>query len=155
MNEWHLRQKRSVPIVYGWTEAHACAGHAVAILATGGCLQCGLTEHGESRSPVSTWPKGSPIRGEPACGASFQPYGPIELSYVSALVAELSLDCLLGRVTASTQRTWIGRRSLLEDAGGEWTPEWRKRAEACPQGGFIDERPWLTIKGCPECKASS
>jgi hypothetical protein len=37
LNRWHLDQRRTRPILYGWTEAHACAGHGVAIAKEGGC----------------------------------------------------------------------------------------------------------------------
>lgn len=46
LNEWHLTRNRLRPIVYGWTEAHGCAGHAVAIAGRGGCFQCGFNETG-------------------------------------------------------------------------------------------------------------
>jgi molybdopterin/thiamine biosynthesis adenylyltransferase len=95
LNERHVRQGRQRPIVYGWTEPHACAGHAVAVFPAGGCLQCGLTEFGEPVLRVTDWPTGPTLRQEPACGATYQPYGPVELMYVTALVSELAVDCLL------------------------------------------------------------
>ena len=35
LNRWHIEQGRAGPILYGWTEARACAGHAVAIVGEG------------------------------------------------------------------------------------------------------------------------
>jgi molybdopterin/thiamine biosynthesis adenylyltransferase len=151
LNEWHVAQGRRMPIVYGWTEAYACAGHAIAIRAEGGCLQCGFSELGILHSPATTWPDGASVRQEPACGASFQPYGPVELAYVTTLISELALDCLLGVVTTSTQRTWVARRAVLDNASGKWTSEWREKAATRPNGGFIDERAWPEAEHCREC----
>jgi hypothetical protein len=42
--------KRTMPdfpsILFGWTEAHACAGHALLVKDLGGCLNCGMDETG-------------------------------------------------------------------------------------------------------------
>ncbi|MBK7878838.1 MAG: ThiF family adenylyltransferase [Planctomycetes bacterium] len=151
LNEWHVRQGRRQPIVYGWTEAYACAGHAVAILAAGGCLQCGLTEFGEPMLRVTDWPAGPTVRQEPACGSTFQPYGPVELMYVTALVAELSLDCILGSVTESTERLWAASDSHRQRAGGVWSDEWRKLAADGLVGGRVAERSWPRSTKCSEC----
>lgn len=151
LNEWHVSRNRRPGVIYGWTEAHACAGHAVAICETGGCLQCGLSPFGEPLLRVTHWPQGTTIRQEPACGAAYQPYGPIELAYVTTLVADLALDCLLDNITVSTERIWAGRRSLLEIAGGEWATEWLTFAAGRAQGGFVEERIWPVLEGCGEC----
>ena len=152
LNEWHVRQNRQLPIVYGWTEPHACAGHAVAVLPAGGCLQCGLTEFGEPLLRVTDWPAGPTVRQEPACGATYQPYGPVELMYVTALVAELTVDCLLGSVAASTERIWAARQALLESVGGAWTADWRGLVGDQVLGGRVAERPWSESVNCIECK---
>jgi hypothetical protein len=141
-----------VPIVYGWTEPHACAGHAVAIAGGGGCLQCGLTDTGQPLLRLTQWPDGSVLRQEPACGAVYQPYGPVELAHVVALVAELALDSLLGAVTTSVHRIWAGRRRLLEMAGGTWTAAWIEIARDRLDGGFVHERPWPASAACGECR---
>lgn len=154
LNEWHVRQGRRQPIVYGWTEANACAGHAVAVFAAGGCLQCGLTEFGEPMLRVTEWPDGPTARQEPACGATFQPYGPVELMYVTALVADLSLDCLLGSVKESTERIWAASDSLRQCVGGAWSDEWRKLAGDQVVGGRVAERAWSRSSRCIECMGS-
>lgn len=152
LNEWHLAAGRPVPVVYGWTEPHACAGHAVAIKDGGGCLQCGITDTGQPLLTLTEWPDSGVLRQEPACGALYQPYGPVELAHVVALVAELALDGLLGVVTASTHRIWAGRRRLLEMAGGTWTAAWIEIARDRLDGGFVHERPWPASAACGECR---
>jgi hypothetical protein len=151
LNEWHLARSRPEPIVYAWTEAHACAGHAVAICGVGGCLQCGFTDAGEFLTPVTRWPNGATTLQEPACGTQYQPYGPVELMYISATVSELALDVLLGSVTMSTLRTWVGRRRLLLSVGGEWTEQWQAAGATVSDGGFQKERSWNVAGACREC----
>ncbi len=152
LNEWHLENGRSVPIVYGWTEPHAAAGHAVAILADGGCLQCNVDSTGLPLLRVTEWPV-STIKQEPGCGAVYQPYGPVELENIVSLIVELAIDGLLGAVTTSTHRIWTSRSSLVTAAGGKWTAEWESTAGARTYGAFVEERPWPEAQACPECSA--
>lgn len=150
LNEWHVGVGRTPPIVYGWTEPHACAGRAVAVLPEGGCLACGLSIHGRPGFEVTAWPRDTK-RFEPGCGAVYQPYGPTELAHIVATVADLAVDVLLGRVASSTQRIWCGRRALLEGLGGCWTPEWEGIAGDRRFGGFLEELPWNARSACPRC----
>jgi hypothetical protein len=150
LNAWYLQNKLANQIVYGWTEPHAAAGHAVAVSQNGGCLQCGFDSNGKPKLAVSSWPQ-STLQREPGCGAAFQPYGPIELSHATALVADLSLDCLLGSVAASTHRIWCGRRALVLDAGGEWTKEWSDIAGSRTLGAFVEELLWGKSATCSDC----
>ncbi|MBL8725532.1 MAG: ThiF family adenylyltransferase [Planctomycetes bacterium] len=151
LNEWHIAGSRPQPIVYAWTEAHACAGHAVAVCGVGGCLQCGFSELGEPKDPVTKWPEGATTLQEPACGTQFQPYGPVELMHINSMVSELALDTLLGSVAVSTERTWVGRRSLLVSAGGEFTDRWKVEGSGMPNGGFLHESHWVVDRSCCEC----
>jgi hypothetical protein len=154
LNEWHLGHRNGI-VVYGWTEAHACAGHAVAIRPDWGCFQCGFTHDGLPLLRVTEWPQGESIRQEPACGAVYQPYGPVELGHVVSVIAELAIDCLLGHVQYATHRVWAARRPLLESIGGAWTPEWEAIAGARSGGGFVEEREWPRSSSCIECKAGA
>ena len=117
LNDWHCRRGRPMPVVYGWSEAHAVAGHAVAIVREGGCLRCGLARTGAPEFQAVDWPNDAVTTlEEPACGAHYQPYGPIELGFVTSLVAQLTLDSLLGGshvpATVSTRRVIPRSRSL-------------------------------------------
>ena len=154
LNEWHIAAARRPVIVYGWTEAHACAGHAVAVTPKGGCLQCGFSETGEPLLRVTEWPRGTPLQHEPACAAVFSPYGPVELTHIEALVAELALDCLLGDVSASRHRVWAARHTVLAAAGATWTSAWTSIAGGRAQGGFIEDLAWPITPGCRECTAA-
>jgi hypothetical protein len=155
LNSWHIDGGRRPTVVYGWTEAHACAGHAVAIGPTGGCLQCGLDETGFPLLHVTEWRDRSILAREPACGAVFQPYGPIELTHIEALIAELALDCLLTDPRASQHRIWAAREETLRSAGGTWTSTWRALARNDPPGGCTEERPWPNVDGCRGCSLAA
>ena len=153
LNEWHRSEGREFPIVYGWTEPHAVAGHAVVICSDGGCLQCGVDATGQCKTRVADWPDGTPNRQEPACGGYFQPYGPIEVENVVTLIAELCLDCIVRDISVSTHRIWAARRALVDRAGGVWTPFWIEVASRHQEGAFRHERLWAKAKACPECGA--
>lgn len=150
LNAWHIQGGRKIPILYTWTEPHAVAGHAVAIYQKNACLQCGFRSNGQPKLTVAAWPAETTVQ-EPGCGTAFQPYGPIEFSHVTALAAELALDCLLGQLSDSTHRIWCGRKAMLAASGGQWSTEWALVAADYPSGGFIHERQWPTDVGCPEC----
>jgi len=152
--ELNLRQRCgeiAVPILYTWTEAHACAGHAVLICPGGPCLQCGFSSSGDCKLQVTAWPVDKQEHTEPACGAVFQPYGPIELLGTISVAASLALDALLGRIITATQRIWAGPESLLTDAGGVWSKEWINGNMERNRGGFQEERVWARDPLCDVC----
>ncbi len=124
LNRWHVRQGRSKPVLYGWTEAHACAGHAVVIGAEGGCLQCHMGRTGEPSFNVVDWRGGAQTQEEPACGAHYQPYGPVELGYVTAMIGEAALDCLLAPRSRSFNRVLAASQRRIEQLGGKWSDQW-------------------------------
>lgn len=151
LNATHLARGRPAPVLYGWTEAHACAGHAVLVTALGGCLQCGFEVVGAPQLAATVWPAGEELKQEPACGAVYQPYGPVELNHVVSTIAELALDALIGEVEAGAQRTWTTGERRLRALGGAWSPEWLGQAGSVPAGGGVFERPWAARAACPQC----
>lgn len=125
LNRWHVERGRRRPILYAWTEAHACAGHAVAIAGEGGCFQCHIGRTGTPSFRVVTWPDGGDAnQEEPACGAHYQPYGPVELSYVTAMISDLALDCLLKPPSRSFNRVFATSQNRIEELGGCWSDDW-------------------------------
>lgn len=151
LNGAHLARGRPAPVLYGWTEAHACAGHAVLVGTDGGCLQCGFDAVGTPKLTATAWPEGHELKQEPACGAVYQPYGPVELNHIVSVIAELALDALMGEVTASAHRTWSAGERRLKALGGDWSPEWLAHAGVVPTGGGVLERPWAAEPACPQC----
>lgn len=152
LNEWQTVSGRSRPIIYGWTEAHACAGHALLISAGGGCLECGFDSTGLPKLRVTEWP-GGVQKQEPACGAVYQPYGPVELTHTINLIVELALDVLLGAARETIHRVWACRREFLETSGGRWTKEWLAKARA--EGFCRVELPWPISPACEGCRTKA
>jgi hypothetical protein len=113
-------------------------------------LECGFEDVGTPRLRVCEW-KSPTILQEPGCGAVFQPYGPIELTHVIALIAELAMDCLLGAVENPTHRVWVDRRRRLVETGGTWTAAWTKIAGTRLDGGFLHEGAWAASE-CRVCR---
>lgn len=151
LNRWHLRQGCGRPIVYGWTEAHACAGHAVAIGQRGGCLQCHIGRTGAPELTVVEWLDGGDIaQEEPACGAHYQPYGPVELAYVNAMIAEVALDCLLNPPAQSFSRAFVASPRRIASLGGRLTEGWRSAFGEVAEGVRTIDRPWPSAS-CAAC----
>lgn len=152
LNEWQQTIENFPPILYGWTEAHACAGHAVIVFkGENGCFQCGMSEDGEPLFRVTKWKDNVVLKQEPACGVMFQPYGPVELNHTVSLISELALDIILANAASGTHRVWACRRSLLESADGEWTNEWLEESNSAVEGGCTLTRTWKARKSCESC----
>lgn len=133
------------------TEAHVCAGHAVAVGKTDGCLQCHIERTGAPDLTVVEWPAGAdPTLEEPACGAHYQPYGPVELAFVTAMISEVALDCLLDPPKASFSRVGIAAPRRLEALGGQLTRGWRSEFGVGNGGSRTVNRPW-TAAACAAC----
>lgn len=140
------------PVLFGWLEAHAAAGHAVAFFRENGCLRCLTDDMGHPRLPVTKWPAGGGTqRTVPMCGGMFQPYGATELSFVQGVVADLAADILLGRVEASTHRVWLGQKKILEPGKGEWHPDWIAKYGDPGDGGRILDIEIARDVDCPVC----
>jgi sulfur-carrier protein adenylyltransferase/sulfurtransferase len=141
LDEWQAAQEKRVPIVYGWTEPHAAAGHAIVVSAAGDRLRAGLDAYGSPRLVAVRWVQET-RRYEPACGAAFDPYGPIELGFVTSMVAQTALDALLGQANSGTHRMWLARKAFVEAAGGTWSDELRAIAPQALEGATMVELRW-------------
>lgn len=125
LNRWHIARGRRRPVLYAWTEAHACAGHGVVIAGQESCFQCNIGRTGTPLFKVVEWPDGADSsQEEPACGAHYQPYGPVELSYVTAMIGELALDCLLDPPSGSFSRVLVASPGRIAKLGGRLSEAW-------------------------------
>lgn len=125
LNRWHIADGRRRPVLYAWTEAHACAGHAVVIGEREGCLQCNIGRTGVPDFRVVDWPDGGDAnQEEPACGAHYQPYGPAELAHVNAMVCGVAMDCLLEAQALSKARVYATSPETISALGGALTDVW-------------------------------
>lgn len=140
-----------VPIVYGWAERFGVAGHAVALL-DDGCFQCGHTRTGTILKPVLDWGATPVIYQEPACGTIFQPFGPTELGFINALIANLAVDILVGKLTISEHRVWIGPAEMIHHYGASFNADWCAENGVPGAEGQIVRINWPTQDECPSCK---
>ncbi|SHM60579.1 E2 family protein B [Paracoccus solventivorans] len=151
LNRWHVDHGRQKPVLYAWTEAHACAGHGVVIAGEGGCLQCHIGRTGKPAFQVVEWADGGGAnQEEPACGAHYQPYGPVELSYVTAMVGELALDCLLDPPSQSFSRVVVASPDRIAKLGGRMSEAWLSAHEQIDSGLRTVGRPWPAA-ACVAC----
>lgn len=152
LNDWHIEQGRKKPVLYCWTESHACAGHAVAIAEHGGCLRCHLGRTGTPDFEVVDWPDGlGQNKEEPACGAHFQPYGPIELSFVNAMASDMALDCLLDAPSTSAHRIFAAPHKRIAMLGGVYSADWCSEFGTKDGDGRVVDRHW-SLRGCAACR---
>src|ERR1035438_3301218 len=104
------------------------------------------------RDPVTKWPETAPTHlSEPACGAYFQPYGPVELMGTVLVAASLVLDALLNKLETATHRIWAGQLSLLEENGGAWDDIWLARHSDRDEGAFQETIIWQEDPDCTAC----
>jgi len=151
INHWHLAHGRPMPVLYGWTEAHACAGHAVVVGAAGGCLQCGLDNTGTPAFRVVDWPDGGNANlEEPACGAHYQPYGPVELGHVTAMIADAALGTLLAPVPLSVHEMTAAPMDRVAALGGRWSEAWHPFAAPGTDQRVTARRDWA-VRDCRAC----
>ena len=153
LNALFTKDQAFPPTLYGWTEPYAVAGHAIAFFHGQGCLLCLLDELGRLRLPITNWPHEGTMRRVPACGGQFQPYGAVELAHVQAMISELALDVLLGRVAHSLHRAWVGSQRLLERDGGCWNPAWIDLHGGPAFSGQLVELSVVPDSQCPQCSA--
>lgn len=145
---------RDAPLtIFGWTEPHGCAGHALLVGARGGCLACGRDLFGEVNHRVTKWTT-SQLRSVPACGGFYQPYGAVETGPIKSMIASLALDCLQKVPLRSELRTWLSSTERITDLGGEITGEWLPYFTDPSRIGQTVSRPWTSNLACPQCAST-
>jgi len=141
------------PVIFGWVEPHAIAGHAIAVLPTGGCLQCVCDAYGRFDLRVADVPAEAALQRENSCGAFFQPFSAAQAIPTAAMVTKMALDALAGRVGASERRTWVGAKEDFDAVGASITPTiWFQTLQA---DGFerVYRAPVHPQENCPCCGA--
>ena len=147
LNHLQVTGTISSPIIYGWTTKNCVSGHGIAILDTQqSCLKC-LLDH-EFINPVL---QNEESYQEPACGAEFVPYGIVELSFVNAMLSQLALDVLLGKIKNNIYRIWISSKEHIETCNGNINKDWEKRYGPIGDGGRIMSVPIIQKGDCKIC----
>ncbi len=138
------------PVLYGWAESFSVAGHAVLIGPDGPCFACGMDNFGRSLRTVCDW-DAETTRKQPHCGASFQPYGPIALSGVAALVAKTATKALLGEVRPGTEAVYWASQEEILDQGGRFNAEFLTCFSSVPEFGGSKLFDWRQKDECSFC----
>jgi molybdopterin/thiamine biosynthesis adenylyltransferase len=115
------------PVLFGWLEPFAVSAHAICRRPAGLGLEDLVDQCGLLLEPVVDRGAAPPLPIEPSCGALFQPYSSLSALAGVALVGELAVDSLLGRVAGSCARTWVGPSSAFHDNALSITPVWHER----------------------------
>jgi molybdopterin/thiamine biosynthesis adenylyltransferase len=140
------------PVIFAWTEAYGVAGHALLVNDRGGCLSCGMTEHGLFEGRVVDWqdPDKTLTRAT-GCGDFYQPYGSIDVAPIKTMIAEFALDCLSAKIANPEWRTWIGDVSRLKDLGGSLSAAWKEKSSLGDVGRRLFVQRWDQNSQCPLC----
>lgn len=157
LNRWHVSQGRSIPILYGWTESFAAAGHAVVIDRDGGCLRCGIGATGVPVFTATTWGEAGTTIEEPSCGNHFTPYGAVELGFVVDLIADTALRALVNPPGQSEHAIWLAPRSRIDEAGGQLSAVLQAEYPDALEGGRRLARAWLqsSCRACGEQRSAA
>lgn len=123
------------PVLFGWMEPFGTAAHAVFCYPSSRRL-CDITdERGLLAEPVVDLDTAPELPREPSCGAFYQPYSSLSSLSSTSLIGELALDALLGRVSKSVHRVWVGNVNEFSRNGLSLRPSWLSRIN-----GFGDSR---------------
>jgi len=141
------------PIIFGWTEAYGIAGHALLVNDHGGCLACGMTEHGSFQGQVIEWedPDKTFVHVS-GCGDFYQPYGVTDVTSTKAIISELALSVLNQKAKHSEWHTWIGNLSQLSSLHGTLREPWSSKMPPADLSRRFFCQPWQTNPQCPLCK---
>lgn len=137
--------------IFGWTEPHGLAGHALLVAPRGGCVACGRNVFGEVTHRVTDW-QHTQLRPIPACGGFYQPYGAIETGPIKSMIASLAIECLQAPPNYSVLRSWLGNRTQIESLGGKITDEWLPNFQNPSVLGQSVTREWPISEHCPQCR---
>ena len=141
-------RKQSVgPLIFGWLEPHAVAGHALFVSDKGGCFECGMSKYGLFERRVAEFSEET-LAKEPGGCAYYQRYGPAALMPVATLIATVALESLEEKPKVSRLNTWISTENHFTSTGAEIRPEWK--GKVANAGTIVTE--WPGLEDCSVCK---
>lgn len=117
-------------VLFGWIEPFGVAAHALFCQPGARRLIDISDEFGRLTEPVADVKSAPALPREPACGAFYQPYSSLNALPSVALLGELAVDALLGRVSTSTHRVWVGGADEFSRNGLSVHPAWHPRLNA-------------------------
>lgn len=151
LNQEFLGNLRLPPILYGWAEAFAVAGQAVLVGHDTACLSCGLDHFGKAIRPICQWEIDTTHR-QPECGAIFQPYGPVSITQVAALVAQAAIKFCLGTLAPGTASLYWAPLTEVEECKGTFSCRFLQEFDQVPMFGGIAVFDWPKKIDCSFCR---
>lgn len=136
------------PIIYGWLEPFAVAGHCLICVKESGCFACKMDKFGHFQCKVSNFVNLSSKR-EPGNCTTYQQYGVSALFPVASLVATNALKCLLKLPIETTLKTWISDQEHFETVKAILSDEWKEKI--INQNGYSKVYT-STIYSSPKCQ---
>ncbi|GMT99597.1 hypothetical protein KH5H1_37170 [Corallococcus caeni] len=147
--EW--ARARDIPLVLGWLEPSATAGHAISL--RGRCLACHFTPRGRFRRAATQWPDESPIRLADGCHEHFLPYGYADVVPIQSSIARLSLEVLTAESAEATHRALLPSLLAVEALGARASRDAADLQGQLPTTVVWAEhrRGWPVDPGCWHC----
>lgn len=143
------RRVQMPPLLLGWLEPYAVAGHCLAISREGGCFECGSNAVGQFQRSVANFQE-TTIFKEPGGCAYYQHYGPTALMPVASMIASVAVESLLNIPTKSSLCTWVSSAEHLQSVGANLTEAWGQEVS---RDGYsrIFRKSWEKSKSCSLC----
>lgn len=150
MNKYALSQEKFPPVLYGWAEGYAAAGHSFAVMNDGGCFNCAFDD---TMFKFSLTEFKSEHQRLPTCGGIFQPFRSLELAPINAMISTHAIDILTKKTKKSQIRSWVGSHNVLSDNKGKWTniAEQEIKGRGAITGQFFLQRDFEKIEECSIC----
>ncbi len=126
------RRIQMPPVLLGWLEPYAVAGHCLVISKNGGCFECSSNDFGQFYHNVANF-KDKTISREPGGCAHYQHYGPTALMPVASMIASVVIELLLNPSDQSFLSTWVSNAEHFKSIGASLAEAWVKDVD---KGGY-------------------
>lgn len=113
--------KQKWALIQGWAEPHAIVGHVLVTPSNSNDNASYMFDHnGNFNYKFTEWPDNGQI-ALPGCGHGFIPGGPIGISQIANLMAQTTIDVLIGKITEKVWLSSIGDLEKVQLAQGTYT----------------------------------
>jgi len=147
------RKAQIPPLMLGWLEPYAVAGHCLFISKNGGCFKCQSNEFGQFLYNVAKF-RETTISKEPGSCTHYQQYGPTFLMPVASMIASAAIDMLLASSSDSCLTTWISSEEHFKSLDASIADVW---VQEIGSGGYsrIFRKLWKKSDSCNLCSLVS
>ncbi len=137
------------PILFGWLEPYAVAGHCLLRVNGSGCLACEMNRFGQFKYAVTKF-QGKTLKREPGECTQYQQYGPAAMLPVVSLIVNEAIRSLNEKPERSELKTWISDREYFWNTDALISPEWKVRIDS---KGYsrVHYTSWDSKKDCTVC----